>query len=318
MENEIIWLSRDKIDDAKWDDCIRRSRLPLIYALSWYLDTTSPNWAGLVQLSDENYKAVLPLPVRYSFGVPFLKQPFLSQQLGFFSELPLPDSTQKQFLGELHTKYKYVADYAFNTSNTLRVEGQLETQQTHYLDLNQPYAALLANYRLDRRHRLRQVLRDPPRVIQVNDPEPLLRMFQASVANKIQGGVPEQFYTIFRALFHQISAQKIENQLCYTLDEQGNPEAGIWLVTWQRHTIYLFNAAYDHARKKNGRTFMLDQFIQRHANTPMILDFESAQAREVADFYASFGAKPYTFWKWYYNALPFWVNIPKRIRAFFR
>ena len=46
MQIEI--LPSSKIDKQKWDDCIKNSSNPLIYATSTYLDYMADNWDGFI------------------------------------------------------------------------------------------------------------------------------------------------------------------------------------------------------------------------------------------------------------------------------
>ena len=55
----ITHITREQIDQKKWDDCIYQSSLPLLYAETIYLDQMASNWDALV-LND--YEAVMPLP----------------------------------------------------------------------------------------------------------------------------------------------------------------------------------------------------------------------------------------------------------------
>lgn len=73
-------LRHNEIDRQKWDRVVAQwSGQP--YALSWWLDTVSPGWEGLV---NGDYEAVMPLPLKRRFGLTYLVQPRFCQQLGVF------------------------------------------------------------------------------------------------------------------------------------------------------------------------------------------------------------------------------------------
>lgn len=314
----IRWLSRQQLSPTAWDACIAASEKPLIYALSWYLDVVSPNWSALVREENGAYQTVLPLPVRREWGIAYLRQPFFAQQLGFFSRQQLENEERDTFLYLLQKRYRYLADYAFNTHDgvfPLPSFTRLKRCHTHYLRLNQAYESLRRQYRTDRRQRLRQAERRGQQVERSTDLEPLIRMFQESVAHKIPGGVSPDFYTLFRQLFQAVE-QRRYSQLYYTLDKEGKAEAGAWFVRWKGHIVYLFNAAYLAARKHNGRTVLLDYIIRENAHTDQVLDFESPEVPAIANFYQSFGATPHPFLSWHDNRLPWWVNLPKRLRQY--
>lgn len=310
----IRWLAREELDTQKWDTCIEQSKQPMVYALSWYLDCVAPHWSALVEEREGRYHTVLPLPEDRRWGICYLKHPFFAQQLGFFSIEPQP--RRLAFLEALRPHYRYVADYCFNTNDAdfALPRGNATLQYTHYLDLSPGYSTLRANYRPDRRHRLRQAEKRGLPIVESSDLEPLLTMFRQTVAPQIPGGVGEPVYDLLRRLFLEIKQREL-GTLYYALRADGKPGAGAWFVRWQGQIIYLFNAAYAEARHENGRTHVLDQVIRQHAQTPQYLDFESAQVPAIADFYSSFGAVAYPFWRWHENRLPLWINLPKRLLA---
>ena len=62
---QIEYLTRDKIDINKWDECVNKASNGVIYARSIYLDKVCTNWDALVI---NNYELVMPLPWRKKWG----------------------------------------------------------------------------------------------------------------------------------------------------------------------------------------------------------------------------------------------------------
>ena len=58
---QIEYLTRDKIDINKWDECVNKASNEVIYARGIYLDKICTNWDALVI---NNYELVMPLPWR--------------------------------------------------------------------------------------------------------------------------------------------------------------------------------------------------------------------------------------------------------------
>src|SRR5215210_5206946 len=85
MASAIEIIPSHKINRSKWDACITNSSNALIYANSFYLDTMTDNWQGIVV---NDYDCVMPVPwrkkirVKYCYDVPFI------QQLGWFQQHP--------------------------------------------------------------------------------------------------------------------------------------------------------------------------------------------------------------------------------------
>lgn len=81
--NELMirWLRHNDIDFDKWDKVVAPSGLP--YALSWWLDIVSPEWEALVE---DDYRAVMPLTVKWKYGLKYVVHPKWVQQLGVYGE----------------------------------------------------------------------------------------------------------------------------------------------------------------------------------------------------------------------------------------
>ena len=69
-------VSRRQLDVAAYNACLQTAPNRLLYGLSWWLDLVSPGWWCVVWAEAGHYRAVLPLPVQYLYGVRLLHQPF--------------------------------------------------------------------------------------------------------------------------------------------------------------------------------------------------------------------------------------------------
>ncbi len=113
MQIEIV--SSFEIDKQKWDDCIKNSSNPLIYATSSYLDQMADNWDAFIA---DDYRLVMPVPwrkkyrIKYCYSVPFV------QQLGVFGKSFTQDEVDV-FINTLHKTFSY-GDYPFNYSNQIK------------------------------------------------------------------------------------------------------------------------------------------------------------------------------------------------------
>ena len=95
---QIIHLRNKTIDYNRWDACITQANNHLTYAFSWYLDIVSPEWEALVT---EDYEYIMPLPVKSRYGIPYLVQPVLTQQLGIFSKKEIDETIVEEFVKQI-------------------------------------------------------------------------------------------------------------------------------------------------------------------------------------------------------------------------
>ena len=136
--NEIQYVSRDRLDTAKWDNCIDTADNGLIYAYSFYLDHMSTQWDALV-LND--YEAVMPLTWNKKYGITYLFQPFLAAQLGVFGK-NISAELLEAFLKNIPVKFKYW-DFYLNHKNVFALKDFRLYQRSNYvLDLKTPYPDL--------------------------------------------------------------------------------------------------------------------------------------------------------------------------------
>ena len=331
-------LSRNEIDDNQWNELINTCSYGCCYALTWYLDIVSPNWKALVFLQNGDYQAVMPLPIATTFGIDYIKQPLFCQQLGVFSKnsdniSEIPDKVFLDFFAILFQHYNYVAEYSLNIGNNVfnkevNQDANLFIQtykgliinnlyHTHLLNLQQDYTTIYDNYNKDRKLNLKRAKLLQTNIIESQDINPLIEIFITETEHKIKGGVHVQAYDLLRKVYQALLDRNMA-KIYYTINQQQEIESGILLVFSQRKIIYLFNAAKTKYRKNNGRTLLIDHVLQLYANKEYdYFDFESPEIKDISDFYQSFGAKPFPFLQIHYNHLPFWVQIPKKIRQLF-
>ena len=111
------YIKHSEIDSEKWNQCIDAAQNSRIYAYDWHLDRTAIVWDALV-LGD--YDFVIPLPIRKKWGIKYLYQPLLSQQLGIF---PIPPQNIAQlFYSEIVKLFPYSSFHLNSKNEDLRTQ----------------------------------------------------------------------------------------------------------------------------------------------------------------------------------------------------
>lgn len=129
---EVKRLSHNQIDFAKWDQVVLSSSLPLVFAHSYYLNATCPNWDALV-LGD--YESIFPLTYKTKFGLNYLPQPPFTSQLGTFGKLS--EEAETAFYKYIAANYKLI-ELEINASNTLKNEF-IKPKLTYVMDYTKEY-----------------------------------------------------------------------------------------------------------------------------------------------------------------------------------
>ncbi|WP_342084196.1 hypothetical protein [Dyadobacter sp. OTU695] len=310
MPAKPVLLSRGQIDAHAWDKHIHHSPQCVIYALSWYLDIVCTQWEALVWPSAADFSIVMPLPVRRKCGVRVLYQPLFCQYLGIFSRHGISTEQCEAFLKALSGRYTYISSYSFNPQNHSILQSvrrllngfQWETNQLHWLDLQQPYQELYRRYSKDRKLNLKAGLIMRWEIIGSDDLGPLITLFAENHAPQIGRIKTGAYQTLGRLGRKCIETGR--GSLTYARSGS-HVRAGMMLARYGGRTIYLFNAADHVGRKGNARAVMLDAYFRENAGLLSVFDFESPSKASIARYYAGFGAVAVLFYCIRRNALPF-------------
>jgi len=309
---EIRHLPNAAINRSSYDTCVEAVPNGLIYGLSWWLDVVSPGWEALVL---DDYRAVMPLPVKRRYGIRFVEQPLFCPFLGIFSRESLTGATVDVFSELVRSQFRLVTRFCLfpvggggtRTVANGPVSGfNTARRHTHLLDLSHPYETLRAGYSRDRLQNLARAERFGWEVRESTDIRPLMSWFRENHAARIAGGIAPEAYGVLEKLVDETQRRGLST--LWLAEKDGQPEAGAWFVPWNGRVVYLFNAATPLGRQGNARTFLLDRFFRQHAGQPLVFDFESPEVASIARFYESFGAKPQPYIQLNYNRLPGWVN----------
>lgn len=307
-DQRICFLSRPAIQDNDWNDCVAASPYRLVYGYTWYLDIVCERWAGLVVKREPlGYEVVLPVPLRQKrvagFSVWVVQQPLFCQFLAVFSRKNSVDPTP--FFRVMQQQFRYGSGFC---SLQLPADSALQVQsrQTHWLDLSADYETIRQRYTRDRQVNLRRAEAAGWTLAESTDSEPLMQLFGENHAPTIRGGVANSAYEQLRQLCEALRMRKLA-RLQYAI-RQGQIEAGALFVQEGNRIIYLFNAASAAGRHGNARTLLIDRQIRRYAGqssieSPLWFDFESPDKPSIAAFYKSFGALEISFWTVRYQRL---------------
>ncbi len=125
-------MSHIQIDFAKWDNVVLNSALPLVFAHSYYLNATCPNWDALV-IGD--YESVFPLTYKTKFGFNYLPQPPYTSQLGVFGKVN--EEIETAFYNYITTNFKLI-EIELNASNRFKNEF-IKPKITFVIDYSKEY-----------------------------------------------------------------------------------------------------------------------------------------------------------------------------------
>ena len=285
-------MQQHQIDKNRWDEFITNATNSLPYGYSWHLDIVCKSSWDAIIIGD--WQVVLPIPINKK--IPFLQRslpPLFSQQLGFFYKNTPPSlEIIEQVLSSLKQRFSAI-NIQFNAKNTLPLLPNIQAKNNYILPLHQPYSVISQHFRAGLRYSLKQAHRHQLKASPFQDIRMWETIFTTFQLPKFDI-IPPDLLPLAKKLM-TTALQKGNGQLWKVTDTADNTLAVAFLLIHQDRIIYLFSATTDIGRKKAAIHFLIDSFLQKYAETPIIFDFEGSSIPGIAEFYASFGASPETY-----------------------
>lgn len=289
MATEVRRLSRSRIDTERWDAAVMTDCTPLPYGLSWWLDAvTDHNWQGLVV---DDYRAVLPLPIKRMFGLlPTLTRAHFTQHCGPFGGIESGDTA------ELLTHLPRTVRLSLPLRPSLaRVEVprayKLRERTNLLLDMEQPYPEIVSRFPGKLRAYLRKTAADE---IEVADPKEVITLSRQTLAGK--PGITEATFKSLDRLIKVCRERRCGE--CYRLREHGELLAIGFYPELAGRTINLVAASTERGRKRRGMSRLLARLIEQRAGVAgNILDFEGSDLSGVQQYFRKFGAQAVNYWQ---------------------
>lgn len=288
-------IPANKIDTAKWDDCVANNANGLIYAYSYYLNAMAIEWHGLVI---NNYETIFPIPAKKKLGIQYLYMPAFTQQLGFIGNLNLVNSN---VINAIQQFVKYGSPY-LNFSNHIVATQQCVARNNFIVQLQQPYVAIRNQYKKTIDYSLAKAEKFKLKYVIGDDVKEAVLLYQQYNKNNMQH-VTNTDYINFQNLLLQLQAN---NQILIRKVESAEKELmSIALLMKDNKRYYnIINVTPEAGRKCEANYFLYNHILQELAEQPMLFDFEGSDLPGVQKFYEKFGAINQPYFHWHYNLLP--------------
>ncbi|MCB8998955.1 MAG: hypothetical protein H6540_02650 [Bacteroidales bacterium] len=293
----IRYLENREVDRIKWDVCMENSTQPLIYGISWYLDLVAPGWCALV---NEDYSAVMPLPVKSRYGIQYCIQPIYAQQLGIFSNTELNSATIHEFLEAIPRKFKIIK-LNLNSQNFLANSLPGEKKNTNYiLSLENIYEMILDGYSANTRRNIQKA--SGLNISFDGSIDDLIRLKTENTAlgrKRVPSGLISAFIKgVMDKAAGFICSASWEGEIC----------ASVFFIHYKKRIYYLIPVSNSTGKERKAMFAIIDIVIQKFSGSQMILDFEGSNIQGLARFFEGFGAEKTFYPGITINRLPFPLN----------
>jgi hypothetical protein len=254
-----------------------------VYAESWFLDIESPYWEALV-LGD--YEYVMPLPVKKKFGITFLVQPPMTQQLGVFSKHIIDEKIIELFIQKIPYR-----SYHLNLNEQNLVSKSIK-RKNFILKLDKNYSTLSSSYSSNTKRNVKKACSYTDLIIKT---DVCLTEFW-----KLYASTDQDYNKLLDTYIFELTGKLYErNRLTvygvFNLDDEMIAGA-CWLHSPNR-LIYLVSSSNKKGKDHLAMFKIVDEIIKKYANNTILLDFAGSNIDNIARFYKGFGAELYNYYE---------------------
>lgn len=295
----ITRINHQDIDFKKWDQTILFSATPFVFAQSFYLNATCPQWDALI-IGD--YESVFPLTHKTKFGFTYLPQPPFTSQLGVFGKVDL--EIEQLFFDYITQHYKLI-DIELNISNKIASEF-ISPKNTYILNYQSEY-----KFNQNTKRNINRAIENGFMVEQVEDKD-VISLSQKYLNPFLEREVNLSKVTV--ALLDDLLKNSIESKTLYTfkvLDKNQIIKALGHFICNGKHALYLKGTNFDKADNSGSMHLLMKHAIEFFANKSAFFDFGGGSKQGLANFYVGFGGQVSTYSFLQVNRLPRLIKFIK-------
>ena len=287
----IIFLKYSEIDKKRWDNCIRQSSYPTIFADYDFLTDASPEWCALIA---GNYEYVMPLPTRIKLSIKYVFTPFQFSRLGIFSAHPITPTLVKEFIEAIPLQYKQI-DLHLNQHNPpLLIEEESIQLISYQLDLSAEYDTLYSSFSENTKRNIKSAEKYNLRITSDITLDEIVNLFQHNRGMSKSIKIKKRDYR----LFLRISEYALQHQFLELIgvqDVDGRLLAGAFFLQDYNRRWFWFSGRDNKKSQKKAMFFLISEYLKREQKQPLILDFDGSMNQNIARFYQGFGAVRYSY-----------------------
>ncbi|MFM7672127.1 MAG: GNAT family N-acetyltransferase [Bacteroidota bacterium] len=297
-DTSIRYLTNTQIDRTAWDHCLQHACNGSPYGLSDYLDALCPGWDALVL---GNYEFIMPLPIRSKYGIRYLYQPFLVPHLGLYGPQIVPEMVDR-FIKAIPLRIRWI-DITLNPETTRAIGSYPIIERANFVvALNSPYSEIRYRYRANHIRNLQRANKAGCKIERQTEP---IKVFELAAQYLTPRG---HFPAANTDHFLELIGRWMKEGLACTYAVKAGDQlvASAIFLTYRSRAYYLLVGNHPNGKTLGASHLLIDAFIQDHAGSDWVLDFEGSDVPSLAFFYEGFGSKKEAFGWLRINRLPWW------------
>ena len=305
-EINIQYLSNNQIDKNRWDQTMHDSQNGIAFGYSWYLDATFPNWSALIS---DGYSFVLPLTINRKFGLSYFYSPIYTMQLGIFSKLNITNEIVQLFFNHIP---KNIVSFDFSVNQNQQYipkDFSYKLNTCQIVDLSKSYAEIRNDYSNNLKRNLSKALKANLHIEKSNDIDSVVEMFKKYRGELIQNVREKDYHTLRLLITNTLTNNK---GVIYHVYMGKDLLASCFFSVVNQRMIYHKGGVNPQGKKCGAMHFLIDQIIQKHANSSLIFDFGGSSIEAVKRFNQNFGKSEYTYLQLQKGSN--WINTLRRVK----
>lgn len=286
----IRFLEHSEIDKDSWNKAAHEALHPTIFVDFDFLTLGIPNWCALVE---DDYKCIMPLPIRSKLSIKYIFSPFFYNRMGIFSSHDISPETVKAFVDAIPRKYRQI-DLFLNENNPSElIEHQTISMISHQLKLGTPYEFIAHQYSQNTSRNIKASQKQGLQYFEEASIKEIIRLFQQNRGRQKNVRYKKRdYYTLIKMAHHAHNQGVLDN--IGVLSEGKMIAGALFLKDYDK--IWFWFSGRDNAQAdKKAMFFLINEYIRRHAGQLITLDFNGSMNENVARVYKGFGGIPYSF-----------------------
>lgn len=299
--SQVRHIPHKEIDFKKWDLTILKSKAPLVFAQSFYLNATAPGWEALII---DDYKSVFPLTLKKKLGIAYLPQPHFTSQLGMFGEFT--ESEKQECIDYIIRKFKLV-EIELN-HNCIIENPKTQSKCTFVINYKKPYS-----FNENTKRNISKAIQNNFKVVEVssNDAITLSEQYLLPfLKNDLR--LKDEALTVFMSLLKN-SANENNLTTFKVINANEQLMALGTFISNGKHTIFLKGTNFDKKENTGSMHLLVSHAIKYFENKSDVFDFAGGSLSEgLAGFYKGLGGEQLNYNFLSVHNLPWYIKLFKK------
>jgi len=295
----IIRLKHSEIDFLKWDNTILNSSIPFVFAQSFYLNSTCPNWEALI-IGD--YESVFPLTQNSKFGITYLYQPPFTPQLGVYGKIN--NLIEETFFNYITSHYKFI-EIEFNASNSF-ISKEHSQKTTYFIEYKNGY-----HLNQNTKRNITKAIEQGLKFERIIDSD-IIELSKSNLNPFLSKTLNLSRATIQK--FEILLNEAVNNHCLFSfkvVDKNNNLKAIAHFISNGKHTVYLKGTNFDKSENSGSMHYLTHSAIKFFEARSLFFDFGGGSKHSLATFYKGFGSLPINYYILKINNLPWLLKLFK-------